>query len=515
MVDRIELPEVVVDLRREEVRGAGGERIELRPRSFGVLRHLAARAGELVTKDELLSACWPGVVVTDDSLTQCVSEIRRAVGEGGRDLIRTVPRRGYALVLPEAPAPGSPSPAPPARRRPGGWPSVAVLPFDEFAADAGPGALGAGFAEDIITELARNRDLTVLARNTSFTAKAQGRTPAEIAAMFDVRYVLEGSVRRLGERVAVNAQLIDGRDSRHVWAERYTVSAAEVFTVQDELVARIAGTLFSEIRETEKAASLRRPPANLDVYELILRAEAHGHQLSRDGMIAARAEQERALALDPHYAMAHIAHGFLTAADAGQTISGTVGPDALPAAISSIRHGIELDPSLARGHQALGYALFLTGQFDAALMAAERSLALGPGDAEVLAFLSIAQVGIGRYAAGLASIERAMALNPLFPGYYHGIAAVALYALDRFDEASRFATAAVERSPGYTGAYSVGAAADMALGREHAATARIAALLRHSPSYTMRSPRTAMTYARDPALRARFVQHLREAGMPH
>ena len=508
-MDRIALPGATVDFRREEVRRCDGAHIELRPQSFSVLRRLAAKPGELVTKDELLTECWPGVIVTEDSLVQCVSDIRKALGASGRDLIRTVPRRGYVLVLPEARELREAVPAP---SRP--QPSVAVLPFDEFGADSAQGALGAGFAEDITTELARNRHLTVLARHTSFKAKAQGKTPAEITGAFGVRYVLEGSIRRLGERVIVNAQLIDGRDSQHVWAERYSFTAAELFTVQDELATRIAGTLFSEIREGELAASLRRPPASLNVYELVTQGDAHQSKLTREDIIAARALLERAVTLDPHYALAHIFLGYTVATDAGMAISGTVGPDALPGAIASIRRGMELDPTFARGYEALSYALFLSGQFDEALLAAERGAALGPGDAEVLNFLGVAQVGVGQYDAALASIERAIELNPLAPGYYLGIAAVALYALGRFEEASGFATAAAERSRGFTNAYVIGAAADMALGRATAAKARIAALLRQSPSFTMQAPRVAQAYARDPKLRPRFVQHLREAGMP-
>ena len=517
MMDRIELPGgVTVDFHREEVRGHDGARVELRPRSFGVLRCLAAKAGKLVTKDELLAECWPGVIVTEDSLTQCISDIRRALGEGGRDLIRTVARRGYVLVLPEAPhAPPLPAP-PPAVPPPSYWPSVAVLPFDEFGTGepGGFGPLGAGFAEDITTELARNRGLPITARHNVFAAKAQGKTPAEIAALLQARYVLEGSVRRVGERVVINAQLIDGRDGHHVWAERHSLVAAELPTAQDELVARIASALLGEIRVAGYAASLRQPTASLGAQELVWKAIAHLRQSSRDSYVAAHAELERAVALGPTYALGHVIRGYALAADAGMAISGTAGPEALPGAIGMIRRGIELDPLLSVGHQGLSWAQFASGQFDEALLAAERCVALGPGDALNLVFLGLARVGVGQYAAGLADIEQAMALNPVFPAYFHGTAALPLYALDRFEEASRNCTAATERCPGYTPGYVWGAAADTALGRRDAAAARVRALLRHAPWVTARVPVFAVAYARDPPLRARFVRHLREAGVP-
>lgn len=513
-MDRIEMPDLVVDFRREEVRGRCGARIELRAGAFAVLRYLAAKAGELATKDELLAECWPGVIVGEDSLTQCISEIRRALGEGGRGLIRTVSRRGYALVLPPAPSVAGPPPSAPgalARQPADFWPSIAVLPFDEFGAEAGTGLLGAGFAEDITTELARNRELTIIARHSAFAAEAQGKPPAEVAALLGVRYVVEGSIRHAGERMIVNAQLIDARDSRHVWAERYGFSAAELFAAQDELVARIAGTLFSEVRAGARAASLRHPPADLGAYELVLQSQAFRH---RHDVIPARALAARAVALDPGYGRAHISLGFAIAVDAGLSLSGTVGLEVLPEATAMIRRGIELEPAIAYGHQALGYALFLTGRLDEALQAAEHSIVLGPNDAEALTFLSIVQGSVGRYAAALASIERALRLSPLLPGYYQGIGATALYALDRFEEASWRATAAMERDRSYTFGYAIGAAADMALGRETDAAVRIAVLLRDYPGFTMQSPRIAQAFARDPALRARFLRHLRDAGLP-
>ena len=179
-MDRIALADLVVDFRREQIVARDGRRLDLRPRSFAVLRHLAGRAGELVTKDDLLAACWPNVVVTEDSLTQCICEIRRLLGERGRDLIRTVPRRGYVLALPEtiasvsAPDPSEPGVA--SRMWGPFWQPIAVLPFDEFGTLPPDFAgLGAGFAEDLTTELARNRHIGVVARQSAFAVRALER----------------------------------------------------------------------------------------------------------------------------------------------------------------------------------------------------------------------------------------------------------------------------------------------------------------------------------------------------
>ncbi len=506
----------VFDIDCGELHDAAGGRVDLRPRSLDVLRCLATNAGRLVTKDALMADVWPDVCVTEDSLTQCISEIRKAIGDAGHDVIRNVPRKGYifaARLTPAAPRSGA-EPAHVGRGKMPDRPSIAVLAFDNFSASSDQNMLGEGLAEDITTELARNRDLTILARNTSFSVKGQGKTCDEIAKMFGVRYLLEGSVRRAEDRLIVNAQLVDGRDSNHVWAQRYEIGACEIFRSQADICARIAGTLFAEMRQTEEAASLRRPPANLDVYELTLRGMAHKHQFTKAAYAAGRAELEQAVALDPDYAPAHIYLGYLQILDIGIGISGTADPAEMPGAIAHIQRGVELDPSLAVGYQALSVAFAFIGQVDAQLRAAERSLALGPGDAENITFLSWALINAGRYAEALPAIERAMLLNPRPPVYYFPMLALALYALGRFDEAARSQTVCAEMAPGYPLCYTIGAGSDIAMGRKSAAAERIAELLRFHPGFSTSTPSIATVYPSDPALRARALDQLREAGLP-
>ncbi|MCE4222571.1 tetratricopeptide repeat protein [Methylobacterium sp. C25] len=514
MVDCITLSEMVVDLRREQILTHAGRRLELRPRSFDVLRRLASSAGDLVTKDDLLADCWPGVIVTEDSLTQCISDIRKTLGPDGRDLIRTIPKRGYMLVLPGASEPAPVAAA--AIRAPGSfWPSIAILPFDEFTAAPNTyGVLGAGFAEDITTELARNRNVTVIARHSSFAAKALGGTASDIARVLAVRYILEGSIRRSGDRMIVNAQLVDGISDSHVWAERYAFAAQDLFVVQDELTARIAATLFSGVQSHEQGASLRRPPASLDVYELTVRSAAKMLQFSQASVASALEDVETAIVLDPLYGAAHVARGFCIATDAAMAITGEASLDRLDHALSAIRRGLELDPMLPTGHRALGYALLYTGRYEEALIAAERSVALSPGEAMALAFLSLTQTGVGHYADALASVERAISLSPLAPGFYQGIAAGPLYALDRFEETLRNATGALIRSPGYLIAYAMAAASCVRLDRTEEAVGWIADLLRRSPTFSLKIPRVAHAFGRDRRIADRFAEDLRASGLP-
>jgi TolB-like protein len=505
----VHLRNFVVDLGRGELLDQSGARVDLRARSLDLLLRLAENAGHVVTKDALMAAVWPDVCVTEDSLTQCVSDIRKAIGDVQHDIVRTAQRKGYLLATEES------SPVPqPSRGRVPDRPSLAVLAFDSFSTEPEHIMLGDGLAEDITTELARNRDLTILARHTSFSVKGQGRTAGDIARLFNVRYLLEGSVRRAGERLIVNAQLIDGHDSRHVWAERYEFGASDLYRSQGALCTRIAATLLAEMRQSEEAESLRRPPSNLDVYELTLRGMAHKHQFNGDAFVAGRAELSQAVALDPNFAPARIYRGYLDIIDVGLGISGTRGPADMAAGIAEIQRGIELDPSLGVGYQALGLALGFSGLHEPQLRAAERSVALGPGDAENLAFLSYAFSNAGRYVEALDAIERAIELNPNTPVYYLPFKAVALYALDRFEEAAHAQTVCADVQPGFPACYVTGAASDIAIGRTDSAAARIAELLRLHPDLTTGAPYIANAYPHDLRLRARQLEQLQQAGLP-
>jgi adenylate cyclase len=393
-------------------------------------------------------------------------------------------------------------------------PSMAVLAFDDFSGGPGTNLIGRGFAEDLITELARNPDLTIIARNTAFSVEGQRKTAVEIARQFHVRYIVEGSIQRAGAEVVLNVQLIDGADDRHVWAQRYTFGAGDVYKVQAELVAKLAGSVFSEIRATEKAASLRRPPADFDVYELTLRGLAHKQQLSREGLVTGRALLELAIARDANYAPAHIYLGHLNASDAAFSISGQLTGKDLPAAVAEIRRGIELDPQLAVGYQALGVALGFGGQFKEALEAAQRSVALGPGDADNQNFLGLAQFGVGQNTEAVASIERALELNPIPPPFYMSCYALALISVQRFDEASREATRCTDMAPGYPPCYAQGFVADLARGATADADKRIAMLMKRIPGTTTASMLPPGAFPGDPQGRERFLAPFRKAGLP-
>jgi len=250
--------EYTLDAMRGTLRAADGE-IELRPKCFEVLRYLVENANRLVTKQELIKAIWPDVVVTDDSLTQCVSEVRHALRDEEQAIIKTVPRRGYRFASPVSTSDSETvlvSALEGTRRPEGNYdlslrpelpqptrPSIAVLPFINLSDDPQQDCFGDGIAEDIITELSRFSELMVIARNSTFQFKGKTTDVRQIGRELGVGYVLEGSVRKDGKRIRLTAQLIDAATGAHRWAERYDRDLNSVFAIQDEVTRTIVTIL--------------------------------------------------------------------------------------------------------------------------------------------------------------------------------------------------------------------------------------------------------------------------------
>jgi TolB-like protein/DNA-binding winged helix-turn-helix (wHTH) protein len=328
LVDHLDIAGLTLDLRREELRDGAGVRIELRNRSFGVLRHLSTNAGRVVTKDELLEANWPGVTVTEDSLTQCISEIRRALGDAGRDLIRTVPRRGYMVVLPERPPiPADPIAAQkpadqPAMAEPaaaswyqrlpvviptllslvlviwGAWmlttglrsfpaavpappvtalrgPVVAVLPFENNTGDTAQDMLADGLTQAMISALGRFDHLLVLARGVTSVYKGRVPNTTDLGRTLGADYAIDGNLRRDGDGSRIDIQLSDARTGVQVWSKTFAaaVGAGSPLAVQDEIsgqASAMIGSHWGAIGAAEYKRIRTRPGAELTPYECIV-----------------------------------------------------------------------------------------------------------------------------------------------------------------------------------------------------------------------------------------------------
>lgn len=393
-------------------------------------------------------------------------------------------------------------------------PSIAVLSLDTFSSEEEQRFLAEGIAEDIITQLARNSELTVMARTSTFSLRDKGLDAKEIADELDVHYILEGSVRRSGGMLRISAQLIDTETGNHVWAERYDTTAATIYSTQDDIVENIVGTLFSEIREAEKAEILRRPPSDLDVYELTLRGLARKHRLSPESMRLARVDLQRAVELDPGYAPAWLYLGWVEAIAIVFKWSDDLDFSDLDDAIGKVEKAIELDPMLATAYQALGLLRAYDGDAQGALEAAKRSVELGPGDADNLLFLGRAHASVGEFDQAIALTQHAIALNPSRPSYYDYYLSRSLWGRDEFEEINMAANECLTKAPGFTACRVFQIVSHVEMGNADQAAQAVAALLERSPNFTVEDAVTSVGFPGHEKSNKRLARQLNEAGLP-
>lgn len=289
-----------LDLRRGCLRQDGRE-IRLRPKSFAVLRYLIENAGRLVSKDELIQAIWPDVVVTDESVSRCISDVRQALGDGARRIITTAARRGYVFTAPVSDGTGPSAVAMAELTRPPQRPSIAVLPFASVGHDPDLVQFTDGIVEEITTELCKRRWLFVPARNSCATYRGRAVDVRQVGQELGVRYVLDGSVRGASGRLRTSAQLIDAADGGHIWANTFDGEIEEAFELQDRIAARIVAEIETRLRTTARTTASSTPAADLDPRELYLRALEQGKQGNVMGLSTAISLLKQALALNPSY----------------------------------------------------------------------------------------------------------------------------------------------------------------------------------------------------------------------
>src|SRR5262245_25901731 len=453
-----------LDLTRRSLR-AGDRVIELRPKSFDVLAYLVERAGRPVGKDEIIQAVWPGVTVTEESLTRCISDIRLALDDSAQRIIKTLPRRGYVLAAPAIGTAPSDSAIPPAvqtERHPlsqDDRPAIAVLAFENVSGDPGEQYFSDGITDDIITELSRFSSLIVIARNSSFQYKGRSVDVRRVGRELGVRYVLEGSIRRDGERLRMTALLIDALNGAHRWAERYDRHLTDVFAVQDEIARSIAALAATHVDKAELSRALIKPPASLQAYDCYLRGAS-----SVDAFYAAyrdinhlRDAQrwfEQAIAIDPRHARAY-------AALAGSYMPTYVhrfkddGDFFNPVILERMRtlalKAIELDPTLPDGYSNFGHLLALQGQHNASVAAHERARALNPNRVDWRS--AIALVFAGEHERAVEVTRACMRLDPFYPPNAAGWLGFAYFMLKRYSEALPPLLESTSRASGWQGAH--------------------------------------------------------------
>jgi adenylate cyclase len=392
-------------------------------------------------------------------------------------------------------------------------PSIAVLPFVNMSDDPKQEFFSDGMTEEIITALSKSPYLFVIARQSTFAYKGKPVKVKQVSEELGVRYVLEGSVRRSGEKVRITAQLIDAMTGYHLWAERYDRDLKEIFALQDEIALKILKTVHEKLEPWDHARVLGRGARNLEVFLKAMEAREHFYRMTKEDNALARKLYEEVISLDPDYAFAYA--GLAWTHMAGLWFGPSKSPeDSVGRAIELGQKAIALDESEALGHAFLGFFYTYVGQFDRAVAHAERGLTLDPNSYGVLYNSATALAYSGRPEEAIPLLQKAIRLNPFAPAIFFPYTLSAVYRMvGRFDEAVEQAKKAVERDPKNQITYLALASACILAGREEEARAAAAEVLKINPKFSLdRYAKKGLPY-RDTSQIHRTIDALRKAGL--
>lgn len=480
-----------------------GTPVALGGRAFDLLLCLIEHRDRLVSKEELMAAVWPGLVVTENNLNAQAATLRRLLGP---QALVTVTGRGYRFGLEVLEI------AEPAATWPGRS-SIAVLPFQNMSGDPEQEYFADGMAEDVITALSRFKQLTVIARNSSFTFKNRAVDVRVVGKELGVRYVLEGSVRKAARRLRMTVQLIDTTNGSHLWADRFDGDVEDVFDFQDDITAKVVAAIEPAIRKVEIEHSRRKRPGNLDAYDLYLRALPHLYAMRPEDNSAALALLEQALSLDPHFALA-LAHAAWCYEQRLMRVWSNAEEGQRPIAVALARRALAEDSNDANVVGLAGFVLSIVGKdFEAGLAALRRAVALNPNNALVSNFAGTANLCGGSLGEALTHLERAQRLSPSDPAAFMFITAQALVHLlaGRYAKARALATESAALNPDWELTWMVLGASAAETGQIDRAREAVVNLQRTLPGAVISHP--YFLVIADLNRRAILLDGLRKAGL--
>ena len=457
----------------------------------------------------------PGAVVVSGTVHEHVrSKLDIGFDDLGFQDVKNIaePVRAYSVGSAKAVASMSASETPKSLPLPD-KPSIAVLPFVNLSGDSEQEFFADGMTEDIITGLSRFRSLFVIARNSTFAYKGKSPDVREVARDLGVRYILEGSVRRGGARIRITAQLIDAETGNHIWAERFERELEDIFAVQDQVTEAILAAIAPEIGEVERGRAQRRPPDDLDAWDLYQRGLAAYYSSTEVGLTSAIEQFDKVNEIDPTFALA-----FAMAAGARWRYALHFEPDdraeVLNQALEKAYTAITLDPRDATGLCHAGEVHSMLGQHEMAILKLEEAIALNPADAIAHYFLGGVLRRAGRAEEAIPHFDHAMRLSPrdMFITGMLTDRAFVLFDLERYEEAFDWAQRARLSPHPRTMTFAVFAAVLAKLGRQDEARAAVNDLLAHAPRLSYAKYRENLFGT--PKVMERLAGALREAGLP-
>jgi len=497
----------------------GDKAVKLTPRAAAVLALLAKRAQQVVTKEELVAHVWRAKAVGDDALTACIQELRQALGDNAREprFIETWHRRGYKLVVPASSAvtrgPAmDDAPPPPLPDKP----SIAVLPFQNLSGDPAQEYFVDGVVEDITTALSRVRWLFVIARNSSFTYKGRAVDVKQAGRDLGVRYIMDGSFRKAGDRVRITARLVDAASGVHLWSHRLDGSTEDIFALQDQVTESVVGVLTPSLQGVEIDRVRRKPAANMDAYDFYLRAEAGVRARNRTSTEEALSFCIRAIALDCNFAPAYGTAARCYSLRKSNGWATDPPKDAIDAERMA-RGAWAADPDDAEAIAYAAHALaYVAKDLDSAAAYIERARTGNPNYAPCWGISGWINVWLGRNDIAVEHAARAMRLSPRDPNLaaMRTITAHAHYFAGRYAEARTFANLALRERPTSHESLRIGAAAAAMGGHKEESTILSARLRQIDPRLRASSLRDVLGPYRNPEHLARYAEGLRRAGVP-
>ena len=390
-------------------------------------------------------------------------------------------------------------------------PSIAVLPFVNMSGDPKQELFSDGITEEIITALSKVPQLFVIARNSTFAYKGKPVKIQQVSEELGVRYVLEGSVRKVENQVRITSQLIDAIKGNHLWAERYDRELKDIFALQDEITKEIITALQVKLTVGEAARVYAKGTKNLEAYLKVLQANQYCRHVNKDDNALARKLAEEAIALDPQYAMAYSWLGFTHWMDVffGSSKSPR---ESLNRAFELIKKAIALDDSLVDAHGQLSWLFVMTRQHDKGIAEAERAVALAPNSASAYFFLGRVLRFSGRPEEAIAWHKKSIRRDPMpSPSTFFGLCH-ACWLAGRYEEAVTACKKSLLRSPKNTAAHAFLAVTYISLGRDEEARAELQEVLRINPNFSLERFANAMPY-RNKSDKDNFIGALRKAGM--
>jgi len=482
--------------------------VALAPQAFDLLDYLIRNRERVVSKDELITAIWKGRCVSDAALTTRLNAARSAVGDSGENqrLIKTLPRKGYRFIGTVQESHSAPTVAATDSERTAAKPdlplpdkpSLAVLPFTNLNSDPEQEYFADGMVEDIITGLSRSKSLFVIARQSTFTYRSKAIDVRQVGRELGVRYVLEGSVRKSGDRVRISGQLIEATTGAHLWADRFDSQLKDIFDLQDQVTSSVIGALFPQLERAESERAKRKPTENLQAYDYYLRALSSFYQFTREQNIEALRLTRLAFDIDPGLAAAYAlgAYCYLQRKVFGWTINAD---QELNDTRRLATRAIELDNDdptvLVRVGQAIAAVLY---ELDMGMALVFRAYELNPNLAVARYTIGWEHIRRGEIEAALKQFHARVRLSPMDPFLFlmqTGIA-VAHYLTGQYEEGSSWAKLAVLNRPNYLNAQFILATCQAMSGRVEEARIIGARLLEARPALRVSAlvPKLARIY---------------------